>query len=130
MLQFETALASNLNVYMTAYQYVGETLADGVTSSGTGSFEALEANTLTLGSSTFNSNGAEISITGSNFDLKATDSADLLTLYNNNDELVFQLDDKVVVVGARTTTPTAVAGGLFYSGSDHWFLGFDGAGLP
>ena len=53
-----------------------------------------------------------------------------LRLYNNSDEIVFQADDKVIVLGARTTTPTAVAGGFFYSGSDHWFLGFDGAGLP
>ena len=44
---------------------------------------------------------------------------------NNSDELTFQVDDKVVVLGARSSTPTAVAGGLFYSGSDQWFLGYD-----
>ena len=42
VLQFETALASNLEVYMTSYQYVGRTLADGVTSTGTGSFGGLD----------------------------------------------------------------------------------------
>ena len=41
------------------------------------------------------------------------------------------VDNKVVVLGAKTgATPTAVAGGLYYSGSDHWFLGFEGSGLP
>ena len=40
-------------------------------------------------------------------------------------------DDKVVVFGAKTgAAPTAVAGGLYYSGSDHFFLGFEGSGLP
>ena len=168
MLQFETALASNLEVYMTTYQYVGRTLADGVTSTGTGSFGGLDIDgnivpgdddiydigatglewrdlfidgtanidTLSLtdgftyGGVTFNENSNALSVTGSKFDFKSTDGSDLFTLYNNSDELVFQLDDKVVVVGARTTTPTAVAGGLFYSGSDAWYLGFEGSGLP
>ena len=34
VLQFETALASNLKVYMTAYQYVGKTLDQGANFSG------------------------------------------------------------------------------------------------
>ena len=168
VLQFETALASNLEVYMTAYQYVGRTLADGVTSTGTGSFGSLDVSgnitpgtddtydigvsglewrdlfidgtanidTLSLtdgftyGGVTLNENSNALSVTGSKFDFKSTDGSDLFTLYNNSDELVFQLDDKVVVVGARTTTPSAVAGGLFYSGSDAWYLGFEGSGLP
>ena len=45
-------------------------------------------------------------------------------------DLSFQLDDRVVVLGSLDTTPAAVAGGLFYSGSDHFFLGFEGSGLP
>ena len=84
----------------------------------------------TYGGVTFNENSNALSVTGSKFDFKSTDGSDLFTLYNNSDEVVFQLDDKVVVVGARTTTPTAVAGGLFYSGSDAWYLGFEGSGLP
>ena len=84
----------------------------------------------TYGGVTLNENSNALSVTGSKFDFKSTDGSDLFTLYNNSDELVFQLDDKVVVVGARTTTPTAVAGGLFYSGSDAWYLGFEGSGLP
>jgi hypothetical protein len=30
----------------------------------------------------------------------------------------------MAVLGTLTTTPTAVAGGLFYSGSDEWFFGY------
>jgi len=168
VLQFETALASNLEVYMTTYQYVGRTLADGVTSTGTGSFGGLDVSgnivpgdddiydigatglewknlfidgtanidTLSLtdgftyGGVTFNEESNALSVTGSKFDFKSTDGSDLFTLYNSSDELVFQLDDKVVVLGERTTTPTAVEGGLFYSGSDAWYLGFEGSGLP
>ena len=168
VLQFETALASNLEVYMTTYQYVGRTLADGVTSTGTGSFGGLDIDgnivpgaddtydigatglewknlfingtanidTLSLtdgftyGGVTFNEESNALSVTGSKFDFKSTDGSDLFTLYNSSDELVFQLDDKVVVLGERTTTPTAVEGGLFYSGSDAWYLGFEGSGFP
>jgi hypothetical protein len=205
VLQFESALSSNQIVYMSAYQYVGTTLATGLNIDGditanqyivsssvtymtssfssgstifgddssdthqftgsvlvSGSVTPSNDDVMSLGSSTFqwkdlfvdgtanidtlsltdaftyngvtfNTSGSSnegLSITGSNFLLKATGSDNLLTLYNNSDELVFKADDKVIVLGARTTTPTAVAGGLFYSGSDHWFLGFDGAGLP
>jgi hypothetical protein len=101
---------------------------------GTANIDTLSlTDAFTYNGVTFNTSGSSnegLSITGSNFLLKATGSDNLLTLYNNSDELVFKADDKVIVLGARTTTPTAVAGGLFYSGSDHWFLGFDGAGLP
>mgnify|MGYP006084062949 CR=1 FL=1 len=205
ILQFESALSSNQIVYMTAYQYVGTTLATGLNIDGditanqyivsssvtymtssfssgstifgdtsddthqftgsvlvSGSVTPSNDDVMSLGSSTFqwkdlfvdgtanidtlsltdgftyngvtfNTSGSlndGLSITGSNFQLKATGSDNLFTLYNNSDEIVFQADDKVIVLGARTTTPTAVAGGFFYSGSDHWFLGFDGAGLP
>jgi len=68
---------------------------------------------------------AKLSVTGSSYNFKATDSSDLFTLYNNSDEVSVQFDDKVLVLGSRTTTPTAVAGGLFYSGSDEWFLGYE-----
>jgi hypothetical protein len=80
---------------------------------------------------TFNTSGSNhLSISGSSFDFKATNSDNLFTLYNTSDEISVQIDDKVIVLGASTTTPTAQAGGLFYSGSDQWYLGYDGAGLP
>ena len=68
---------------------------------------------------------AKLSVTGSSYNFKATDSSDLFTLYNNSDEVSVQFDDKVLVLGSRTTEPTAQAGGMFYSGSDEWFLGYE-----
>ena len=77
---------------------------------------------------TFNTSGSNhLSISGSSFDFKATNSDNLFTLYNGSDEISVQIDDKVIVLGASTTTPTAQAGGLFYSGSDEWFLGYSNA---
>jgi hypothetical protein len=209
VLQFETALGSTQIVYMSAYQYVGTTLATGLSVEGnvnidgdltakqyivsssvtymtssfssgstifgdtnddthqftgsvliSGSVTPANDDVMSLGSSTFqwkdlfvdgtanidtlsltddftyngvtfNTSGSNhLSISGSSFDFKATNSDNLFTLYNGSDEISVQIDDKVIVLGARTTTPTAVAGGLFYSGSDQWYLGYDGAGLP
>ena len=158
VLQFDqNAPSSNQIVYMTAYQYVGETIADGLTVSGditvnnilpnqddtsdigavgsefqdlfidgTANIDTLSlTDNFTYGGVTLNEDSSMLSITGSRFRLKSTSGDDLFTLYNNSDELTFQVDDKVVVLGARSSTPTAVAGGLFYSGSDQWFLGYD-----
>ena len=163
VLQFDqNAPNSNQIIYMTAYQYVGDTLATGINVAGTGSFNNIVPNSddqydlgssqkefkdlfidgtanidtlsltddFTYGGVTFNEDSSMLSITGSSLRLKATDGSDLFTLYNSSDELTFQVDDKVVVLGARTSTPTAVAGGLFYSGSDQWFLGYENNGPP
>ena len=158
VLQFDqNAPSSNQIVYMTAYQYVGETIADGLTIGGdltvnnilpnqddtsdlgavgnefqdlfldgTANIDTLSlTDNFTYGGVTLNEDSSMLSITGSRFRLKATSGDDLFTLFNNSDEISFQVDDKVVVLGARSSTPTAVAGGLFYSGSDQWFLGYD-----
>ena len=171
VLQFESALASNLKVYMTAYQYVGKTLDQGANFSGdivinnissslipadddkhdigsttrewkdlfidgTANIDTLTlTDAFTYNGVTFNTSGSaspatSLQITGSQFDLKATNTENLFTLFNKDGDLSFQLDDRVVVLGSLSTTPTAVAGGLFYSGSDQFFLGFQGAGLP
>ena len=171
VLQFESALASNLEVYMTAYQYVGKTLDQGANFSGDVVFNTISSSLIpadddkhdigsttkewkdlfidgtanidtlsltdafTYNGVTFNTSGSaapatSLEITGSQFDLKATNSENLFTLRNGDGDLSFQLDDRVVVLGSLDTTPTAVAGGLFYSGSDHFFLGFEGSGLP
>ena len=85
---------------------------------------------------TFNTSGSaspatNLSVTASNFDFKSTNSSDLVRFFNGSGETTFKLDDKVVVFGAKTgAAPTPVAGGLYYSGSDHFFLGFEGSGLP
>jgi len=98
---------------------------------GTANIDTLSlTDDFTYGGVTFNEDSSMLSITGSSFKMKATDGSDLFTLYNSSDELTFQVDDKVVVLGARTSTPTAVAGGLFYSGSDQWFLGYENSTPP
>ena len=206
VLQFEDALSSSQIVYMSAYQYVGTTLATGLNVGGnvnvdgnisanefivsssvtymtqqfssgstifgdtiddshqvtgslllSGSFLPTADDLLDVGSSTFqwkdlyidgtanidtlsltdgftyngvtfNTSGSNhLSISGSSFDFKATNSDNLFTLYNTSDEISVQIDDKVIVLGASTTTPTAQAGGLFYSGSDECFLGYTNA---
>ena len=69
---------------------------------------------------------AKLSVTGSSFDFKSTDSSDLFTIRNSSDQVSIQFDDKVLVMGSVTgAPPTPVAGGLYYSGSDDWFLGYE-----
>ena len=171
VLQFESALASNLEVYMTAYQYVGKTLDQGANFSGdivinsisssliptdddkhdigstakewkdlfidgTANIDTLSlTDAFTYNGVTFNTSGSaspatSLQITGSQFDFKATNSENLFTITNNSGDLSFQVDDRVIVLGSLDTTPTAVAGGIFYSGSDAFYLGFEGSGLP
>ena len=200
VLQFETARSSTEIVYMSAYQYVGTTLATGLEVDGnitakqfivsssvtymtssfssgstvfgdsiddthqftgslsiSGSILPTSDDLIDLGSSTFqfkdlhldgtanidelsitdgftyngvtfNTSGSgaatSLSVTGSQFDFKANNPDNLFTLYNTSDEVSVQIDDKVIVVGESATTPTAVAGGMFYS-SSAWFLGYE-----
>ena len=161
VIQFESALSSNLEVYMSAYQYVGKTLRTGLFVSGSinaesGSFTPAADDVIDLGSSTFqwkdlhldgtanidtlsltdgftyngvtfNTSGSSsdhLEVTGSGFTFKGTDSSDLFTLVNDSNEISVQIDDKVIVLGESSTTPTAVKGGMFYSGSQ-WFLGYE-----
>ena len=200
VLQFESARSSNEIVYMSAYQYVGTTLATGLEVDGnitakqfivsssvtymtssfssgstvfgdsiddthqftgslsiSGSILPTSDDLIDLGSSTFqfkdlhldgtanidelsitdgftyngvtfNTSGSgaatSLSVTGSQFDFKANNPDNLFTLYNTSDEVSVQIDDKVIVVGESATTPTAVAGGMFYS-SSAWFLGYE-----
>ena len=113
VLQFESALSSNLEVYMTAYQYTGKTLDQGANFSGdivinnissslipanddkhdigsttkewkdlfidgTANIDTLSlSDGFTYGGVTFNENSNALSVTGSKFELKATDSSDL-----------------------------------------------------
>ena len=48
-----------------------------------------------------------LQITGSQFDLKATNTENLFTLFNKDGDLSFQLDDRVVVLGSLDTTYTS-----------------------
>ena len=76
----------------------------------------------TYGSTTWNESGGANSITGSDFFFKSTGGG--FDIYDSSDALMFKIDNKMAVLGTLTTTPTAVAGGLFYSGSDEWFFGY------
>ena len=50
----------------------------------------------------------------------------LYDISNGSPGIAIQFDDKVLVMGSVTgAPPTPVAGGLYYSGSDDWFLGYE-----
>ena len=119
-------------LYMTVYQYVGSTLASGNISgsaTSTGSFGRLEVgelsiiDDLTYGSTNWNESGGALSVTGSDFFWKSTGGG--FDIYDNSDALMFKIENKMVVLGARDTTPTATAGGIFYSGSDAFYFGYE-----
>ena len=124
-------------LYMTVYQYVGKTLATGLEVQGnieaTGNITAQQfivsssvTNVTTQqlsGSTRFGDDHNDIhQFTGSvKFD------STLFDIYDASDELMFKIQNKVAVLGAITgTAPTAVAGGLYYSGSDDFFFGYSG----
>ena len=78
----------------------------------------------TYGSTTWNESGGANSITGSDFFFKSTGGG--FDIYDNSDALMFKIDNKVAVLGTVTgAAPTAVAGGLYYSGSDDFYFGYN-----
>ena len=90
---------------------------------GTANIDSLAlTDAFTYGSTTWNESGGANSITGSDFFFKSTGGG--FDIYDNSDALMFKIDNKMAVLGTVTSTPTAVAGGLFYSGSDEWFFGY------
>ena len=77
----------------------------------------------TYGSTTWNESGGALQVTGSDFFFKSTGGG--LDVYDNSDALMFKIDNKMVVLGTVTgAPPTATAGGMYYSGSDEWFVGY------
>ena len=90
---------------------------------GTANIDSLAVtDAFTYGSTTWNENAGALSVTGSDFFWKSTGGG--FDVYDNSDALMFKIENKMVVLGAKTTTPTATAGGMFYSGSDEWFFGY------
>jgi hypothetical protein len=136
-------------LYMTVYQYVGKTLATGLELDGgvsgsatsTGSFgyvkaDRVEATEYIVSSSVTNISVATLS-GSTQFGDDHTDihqftgsvkfDSTLFNIYDASDELMFKIQNKMAVLGTITgAAPTAVAGGLYYSGSDQWFLGYSG----
>ena len=91
---------------------------------GTANIDSLAVtDAFTYGSTTWNEDAGALSVTGSDFFWKSTGGG--FDIYDNSDALMFKIEDKMVVLGAKDTTPTAVAGGIFYSGSNEWFVGYD-----
>ena len=102
---------SNQKVYITVYQYIGKTLATdpniGIFTQ-TGSFYSTENN---------------LKVTGS-FDISLDGVDDKITVSSGGD-LKFEFNEEgTAKFSPQVNTPTAVSGGMFYSGSDEFFLGF------
>jgi hypothetical protein len=93
---------------------------------GTANIDSLAVtDAFTYGNTTWNEDAGALSVTGSDFFWKSTGGG--FDVYDNSDALMFKIENKMVVLGAKDTTPTAVAGGIFYSGSNEWFVGYDNA---
>ena len=100
-------------------------------STSSGSFNSAEVGTLdidslfTYGSTTWNESSGNNTITGSVFKFKGSSATEILSAVNNSGETVFRIGDKFLVMGARSSAPSALAGGIYYDDSDEWYLGFD-----
>ena len=91
---------------------------------GTANIDSLAVtDAFTYGSTTWNESGGALNVTGSDFIWKSTGGG--FDVYDNSDALMFKIDNKMVVLGTVTgAPPTATAGGMYYSGSDEWFVGY------
>jgi len=88
----------------------------------------LDANAFKYGSMTWNQSSGENALTGSSWSFKASKgSGDLFNFVDNSNNLVFKAtQEKMFVFGAVDgNRPTPVAGGLIYSGSNAWYLGYE-----
>ena len=89
---------------------------------------SLDATAFRYGSSTWKEISGVNEFTGSTWEFQANKgSGTLFNVVDNSNNLVFKAQqDKVFVFGAVDgAEPTAVAGGLMYSGSDAWYLGYE-----
>tara|TARA_Y100000592_G_scaffold78606_1_gene123679 strand:- start:45 stop:998 length:954 start_codon:yes stop_codon:yes gene_type:complete len=89
---------------------------------------SLDSSAFKYGASTWKEVSGVNEFTGSSWEFKATKgSGDLFNFVDNSNNLVFKAQqDKVFVFGAvEGAEPTPIAGGLIYSGSDAWYLGFE-----
>jgi hypothetical protein len=103
---------SNQKVYITVYQYIGKTLLN---DPNIGIFEQ---------TGSFYSTTNDLKVTGS-FDFALNGSTDKITVSSNGD-LKFEFNEQgTATFKPQDVAPTAVSGGLFYSGSDDYFLGFN-----
>jgi hypothetical protein len=92
---------------------------------GTANVDTLSVtDAFTYGSTTWNESGGALQVTGSDFFFKSTGGG--FDIYDNSDALMFKIDNKVAVLGTVTgAAPSAVAGGIYYSGSDDFYFGYN-----
>ena len=103
---------SNQKIYITVYQYIGKTLLN---DPNIGIFEQ---------TGSFYSTTNDLKVTGS-FDFALNGSTDKITVSSDGD-LKFEFNEQgTATFKPQDVAPTAVSGGLFYSGSDDYFLGFN-----
>lgn len=99
-------------VYITVYQYIGKTLA---TDPNIGIFTQ---------TGSYYSTTNDLKVTGS-FDFGLDGTSDKLTV-SSGGELKFEFNEEGTArFQPLDIAPTAVSGGMFYSGSDEFFLGFN-----
>ena len=113
VLQFDQNKPSaNQYVYITVYQYIGKTLAS---DPNIGLFAQ---------TGSYYSTTNDLKVTGS-FDFGLDGTSDKLTV-SSNGELKFEFNEEGTArFEPLDVAPTAVSGGMFYSGSDEFFLGFN-----
>ena len=111
--------------YSAGSSAIGDTSDD--THQFTGSL-LLDSSAFKYGSSTWKEVSGVNEFTGSTWEFKASKgSGDLFNVVDNSNNLVFKAThDKMFVFGAVDgDRPTPVAGGLIYSGSNAWYLGYE-----
>jgi len=113
VLQFDSNKpSSNQYVYITVYQYIGKTLAN---DPNVGIFAQ---------TGSYYSTTNDLKVTGS-FDFGLDGTTDKITV-SSNGELKFEFNEEGTArFQPLEVAPTAVSGGMFYSGSDEFFLGFN-----
>ena len=113
ILQFDqNKPTTNQKVFITAYQYIGKTLAN---DPNIGIFEQ---------TGSFYSTTNDLKVTGS-FDFSLDGTSDKITV-SSGGNLKFEFNEQgTAKFNPQSIAPTAVSGGMFYSGSDEFFLGFN-----
>ena len=113
ILQFDqNKPTTNQKVFITAYQYIGKTLAN---DPNIGIFEQ---------TGSFYSTTNDLKVTGS-FDFSLDGTTDKITI-SSGGNLKFEFNEQgTAKFNPQSIAPTAVSGGMFYSGSDEFFLGFN-----
>ena len=103
--------SANQKVYITVYQYIGKTLLN---DPNIGLFEQ---------TGSYYSTTNDLKVSGS-FDFGLNGSSDKITVSSGGD-LKFEFNEQgTATFISQSVTPTAASGGLFYSASNDYFLGF------